>query len=340
MHVQFVPQEDKNHFNILASHPLQCWQWGEFRQNTGVKVIRLGSYEHNKLTQTIQMTLHPIPHTKWTIGYIPKSTVPGKQMLDTLREIGAQYHCIFIKMEPNIQKNDTDMKYLTSFSDIHVSAHPLFTHFSFQLDLTKTEDELLKNMQSKTRYNIRIAQKHNVVVQEDDSDEAFQHYLNLMMETTKRQRYFAHTASYHKLMWQTLKKENIAHLLTATFNQNNKTHTLVSWVLFLFNNVLYYPYGASSSLFRNVMASNAMMWETIRFGKKYHAELFDMWGSLGPNPNSQDPWYGFHRFKQGFGATLVEFLGSFDLVISPFLYHVYNNLHVLRSLFLKMKSAF
>ena len=48
-----------------------------------------------------------------------------------------------------------------------------------------------------------------------------------------------------------------------------------------------------------------------------------MWGSLGPNPDTKDPWYGFHRFKQGYGAELVEFLGSFDLIVDPTLYKIY-----------------
>jgi lipid II:glycine glycyltransferase (peptidoglycan interpeptide bridge formation enzyme) len=101
--------------------------------------------------------------------------------------------------------------------------------------------------------------------------------------------------------------------------------------------MLYYPYGASSSRFKNIMASNLMMWEAIRFGKKHGATLFDMWGSLGPNPSISDPWYGFHRFKQGYNPRLIEFIGSFDLVINPKLYKLYNLVHKAREIFLKLK---
>ena len=78
-----------------------------------------------------------------------------------------------------------------------------------------------------------------------------------------------------------------------------------------------------------------MMWETIKWGKKKGAKLFDMWGSLGPNPDTQDPWYGFHRFKEGYGGNLVEFIGSYDLVINPILYTIYTALHPIRQRFLK-----
>jgi lipid II:glycine glycyltransferase (peptidoglycan interpeptide bridge formation enzyme) len=65
-----------------------------------------------------------------------------------------------------------------------------------------------------------------------------------------------------------------------------------------------------------------MMWEVIKFGKKESLSRFDMWGSLGPNADRNDPWYGFHRFKEGYSPRLVEFIGDFDLVLKPGLYSV------------------
>jgi len=223
------------------------------------------------------------------------------------------------------------------------AAHPLFTKYTFVLDLTKSEEELLKNMHPKTRYNIKVAQKHGVKVVEDNSDRAFKTYLKLTNETTKRQKFFAHTQEYHKLMWQTLKIVNnkssivnkdklAAHLLLAKY----KKETLVAWILFTFKETLYYPYGASSNEHKETMASNLIMWEAIKFGKKLGLAKFDMWGALGPNPDPKDPWYGFHKFKQGYGGKLVEFIGSYDLVINPILYELYKIADKLRWVLLRI----
>ena len=38
--------------------------------------------------------------------------------------------------------------------------------------------------------------------------------------------------------------------------------------MFVYKNTLYYPYGASTNLYKETMASNLMMWEAIKFGKK------------------------------------------------------------------------
>ena len=83
------------------------------------------------------------------------------------------------------------------------------------------------------------------------------------------------------------------------------------------------------------MASNLMMWEAIKFGKKLGLKKFDMWGAIGPNPSKNDPWYGFHRFKEGYNPILTEFTGSYDLVINPLLYSVYKVIDKSRWYYLK-----
>jgi len=85
---------------------------------------------------------------------------------------------------------------------------------------------------------------------------------------------------------------------------------------------IFYPYGASSSEGRNLMASNLICWEVIRFGKKKGCKIFDLWGGLGPNADPNHPWYGFHRFKLGYGPELVEYIGSWDLIVSPWFYQL------------------
>ena len=86
------------------------------------------------------------------------------------------------------------------------------------------------------------------------------------------------------------------------------------------------------------MASNLMMWEAIKFGKRLGLKKFDMWGCLGPNQDKNNPWYGFHRFKEGYGPKLVEFVGSYDLVINKKLYFVYKIADKIRWSLLKLKK--
>jgi lipid II:glycine glycyltransferase (peptidoglycan interpeptide bridge formation enzyme) len=312
-----------------TDHPLQSAQWGKFREKTGVKVIQ---------NKGIQLTIHKIPHIKLNVGYFPKGKFINKDTIEILKKIGKENKCIFIQIEPNIEKDKITQKKILNL-DLVSSTRPLFTKYTFILDLTKPEEELLKNMHPKTRYNIRIAQKKGVKVEEDNSDQAFKEYLKLTKETTRRQNFYAHSEKYHRLMWETLKTRDLdtnnlsAHLFKATY----KNEVLVTWIVFVYKDAAYYPYGASSNKYREVMASNLMMWEVIRWAKKVGLKKFDMWGSLGPNPDPKDPWFGFHRFKQGYGGKLTEFIGSYDLVLDRKLYLIYNLLNKLRWIFLKLK---
>lgn len=308
--------------NII--HPLQTKAWGEFREKTGVKVV------HGK---DWQVTIHPLPHTPWTIGYFPKGPMPDKKMVEELKQIGHGNNCIFIQLEPNIEAG-TRQWALGNSLGLRPSVKPLFTKYNFILDLTKSEEELLKNMHPKTRYNIRIAEKHGVEVREETNDKGFKTYLKLYFETTRRQHYFGHTEKYHRLMWETLKEKGIARILIAYY----KKVPLTAWMLFKVGDVLYYPYGGSSVEYRNVMSNNLVAWEVIKLGKKLGCKSFDMWGALGPDADSKDPWYGFHKFKQGYGGRLVEYVGSYDLVLNPTLYWAFHLIDKLRWLLLRIRS--
>jgi len=351
MIIREVGLSEKKEFNRQALHPLGAWEWGNFREKTGVKVLRFGVFKGKKLTSSWQLTVHPLPKTNHTIIYFPKGPLPDKAMLEALEKIGKKEKAILVKLEPQVgrpikEKEPKNNKGFEKIKEFLLAngcrpGKPLFTPYTFWIDLTKKEDELLSKMKPKTRYNIRLAKRHGVKIQEDNSDKAFNVYLSLLEKTTKRQGFYAHTPSYHQKMWQTLrplstgsKQVLTAHLLTATY----KGEILVAWILFVFNGVLYYPYGASSTKHREVMASNLIMWEAVRFGKKLGLKRFDLWGCLGPNPDPKNPWYGFHHFKEGYGGDLIEFIGTYDLVLSPHLYPLYNLAESLRWKLLKLKT--
>lgn len=310
-------------------HPLQSKEWGEFREATGIKVVA---------TDSLLLTIHPVPHTPFTIGYYPKGPMPTSSMINELKRVGKENNCIFIQIEPEVEGSKNYEARIRNLGLIPAT-HPLFTRYTFVLDLTQSEDELLKGMHQKTRYNIRLAEKKGVTVKEETSDEMFESYLKLSRETTDRQKFYAHTQKYHQIMWQVLGNKKIdknkltAHLFIAEFEKE----PLVAWILFVYKDTLYYPYGASSNKHRELMASNLMMWEAIKFGKKLGLKKFDMWGALGTVPDEKDPWYGFHKFKQGYGARHVEFIGSYDLVLNPVAYKLYVIADKLRWILLRVK---
>jgi lipid II:glycine glycyltransferase (peptidoglycan interpeptide bridge formation enzyme) len=265
--------------------------------------------------------------------------MPNEDHMAALKQLSKKYNAIYIKLEPNVKKPldqpSADNKAVQFLQKYQIEeGRALFTRYTFELDLRPSEEELLEKQSSKTRYNVKLAIKTGVEVIEDTSEQGLEEYLKILAETTKRQGFYAHTPDYFRQLWESLKDSGMLHIFKAVYEKQ----TLVVWIVFIFNGVLYYPYGASSSMYREVMASNLMMWEVIRFGKKQGCQSFDMWGSLGPNPDPKSPWNGFHRFKKGYGGELVEFIGSYDLVNDYPMYKIYNLAEDLRWKFLRFKK--
>ena len=334
-----ISDNEKESYDNAVSHPLQSFAWGEFKKAMGQTVERAGIFDNEKLVSAFQVSFHKVPYTGCTVGYFPKGTIPDIEQLNALKDIAAKNKAIFIKSEPNIavpansQNNfleETD-KFLLKNGAVH--GKNLFTKYNFHIDLTPGIDELFNNLKSKTRYNTRIAMKKGVQVVEDTSDNGIETYIRLMQETTKRQKFYSHTPEYYRTMWKAIgeKPGSMMHIFHAMYNGQ----PLVSWIVFLFNKKLYYPYGASSDAFREVMASNLMMWDTIKYGCASNCDCFDLWGSLGQNPDPGNPWYGFHHFKEGYNPALMENIGTYDIVYNKFLYKSFNLADKLRWLVLR-----
>ena len=331
MIIRRVLEEEKENYNQVINHPLQSWEWGEFKEKTGMRAVRLGVFRKGKIIIGFQILFRPIPKLAYSVGHLLKSPLPNDQLIAALKELAREERAIFIKLEPDYiirrWRNLKGKPEETPFQKEKVNLEqfglkkakkPLFDPYSFILDLTKSEDELLANMHHKTRYNIRLAQKKGVMVEEKSNQEGLEIFIRLLQETLKRQKFYLHSPDYFRKMWQVLAPAGIARILIARYQEK----VLNAWMLFIWKDRIFYPYGASSSEWRNLMASNLICWEVIRFGKKKGCKIFDLWGGLGPNADPNHPWYGFHRFKLGYGPELVEYIGSWDLIVSPWFYQL------------------
>ncbi len=334
MIIRKLNEKDENNYSLIVNHPLQSWQWGKFRESLGKKTERVGMFEGSRLVGGWQVFFHSIPKTSYTVGYFPKGPAPTKEMVESLKDLARENNAIFIKLEPNeikyrwenkkggIDQSKREEK-LADYQGLGLSpaVKQLFDQHTFHLDLEKSEEDLLANMHPKTRYNIRLAAKKGVVVEVDNSNRGLAMFLSLLFsETVKRQGFYMHDEEYFRKMWSILQPKGIVHLLFA----KHKEEVLSAWMLFTYKDWLYYPYGASSSKMRNVMASNLVCWEAIKFGQKMGLKKFDMWGGLPVDADPSHPWFGFHKFKLGYGGDLIEYAGSWDLVINKPLYKLYN----------------
>ncbi len=348
MKVVVFDKVNKKVYNAKVNHPLQTFEWGEFRESNGVKVVRFGVWEKEKLVSAFQVFFHPLPKTKLTVGYFPRGEKITKLMLTEIKKVAQENKAIFVKVEPNLifktwenkkgkvgPENFKEEKFDFKKLGLVKSAKNILDPHTFILDLKKTESELMESFHSKTRYNIRLADRKGVKISEESTPTGLAIFTKLLFdETVKRQGFYMHSPEYFKRLWDNLSPSGVAKILLA----KHKGNVLAAWMLFVWGDTLHYPYGASSSSHRNLMASNLVCWEAIKIGKKLGCKQFDLWGGCPADATPAHRYYGFHRFKLGYGGDLVEMVGPWDLVVNKPLYHLYNLVEKLRWKILRLKK--
>lgn len=300
---------NREEWNSQVAHPLQSWEWGEFR----------------KLRQPIDrmngmlVVWTKIPFSPWVFGYIPMGRTLRAEDINMLSDLGIERNAIGIRIEPNevLSTKNEVLKGLRR-------GRNLFKKKTIILDLSKTEDELLKSMHPKGRYNIKVAQKHGVKVIEDDSDKAIAKYLELMfVGTAKRQKIYAHGPKYHLQMWSQLHQGHEGQApMARLFCAEYKKKTVACALIFCFKDTVYYAYGASALEHKEVMAPTLLLWEVAMWAKSAGYSNFDLWGL--------EEGTGFSRFKEQFGGEVIELVGTYDLAINRLLYPLFRLIEEVR----------
>lgn len=282
---------------------LQSWQWGQFQQNLGRQIFRL----KGEWGQALIVKYH-LPLGKSYL-YCPRGPVlrnwDDKRMVLFLAEVknlAKKEESIFLRFEPPIL--DSRFRILDSrrAADVQPSK-------TLILDLSKSEEELLAAMHYKTRYNIRLAQKHEVKIFQDNNQ--VENFLNLLHQTIKRDKFRAYPDRYyHQLL-------NLNPEFVKLYLARFKEKILTANIIIFFGDTVTYVHGASSDEYKNLMAPHLLHWEIICLAKKLGYQFYDFWGI------NEKKWPGVTRFKKSFGGQIVEYPGAFDLVLDKFWYRLY-----------------
>jgi lipid II:glycine glycyltransferase (peptidoglycan interpeptide bridge formation enzyme) len=324
---------------------LQSWRWGEFQEAAGFSVRRVLIGEHPETPHAACLLIErPLPFGERSV-YAPWGPVLAggshrwEETLRTLRTWAAEHlHPVYIRVEPKIPPTDHHRAALedAGFVLLDRAVQPMNTRI---LDVRHSEDDLLRQMHSKTRYNIRVAIRHGVRVEDRSSPEGIRTFLALAREVEGRGQFRYHPASYYETMLRVLTAGDMFHLLVAVHNGV----PLAAAIFTTFGGTFTYAHGASTSRKAHVMASHLLHWEAIRRARACGAKYYDFFGiaparittrSLGGGPagDARHPWAGITRFKKGFGGTEEHYLGIADTVLDPVKYRVYTVARGLRSL--------
>lgn len=349
---------------------LQAWLWGEFKKQAGWSPLRLALRSADAsakqpiiAAQALFRSLPRIP-LPLSVAYIPRGPVsmPGDNIKDDIggdaeeafwksvhratRKRGA----IFLKVEPNIELDETTTKATVDSKMRALGFQPsgrLQPARTIVLDIGGSEDDMLRAMKPKTRYNLRLAGRRGVVVRPAETLEDIRTFYNLLQVTGERDEFGIHTLPYYMQMWRMFGPEgsNSALVLLAEHpDEQERAEGPIGGLLALrFGREAIYMYGASANRGREHMPNYLLQWEAIKWARSQGCTIYDFWGipdapldneaEAGPETtsggeavspvNARSGLRGVYWFKKGFGGREIEYPGAYDYVYNPVAYRLW-----------------
>jgi len=303
---------------------LQSGEWGELKSAFGWEAVRV---VEDGIGAQILFRRLPLG---LSFGYIPKGPVFGKQAargnqrfwteVDTLCQ---KKHAMFLKVEQDGWE-DGDLPSILRSSSFLPSPQHIQPASTLVVDLHGSEEDIFNRMKPKTRYNIRLAGRKEVVVHPSDDIENF---YRVMGVTSQREAFHVHSQEYYRRAYELFHPVGMCELFVADF----QGRTLATVMVFGRGKQVYYFYGASSDEERNRKPTYPLQWEVIRWGRARGCEEYDMWGipdeateaADDEESEREDGLWGVYRFKRGFGGSIKRAIPPLDRVYNPLLYKLY-----------------
>lgn len=292
----------------------QSWDWADFQLGLGAKIWRLAVLDNGEILATAKFTKKPLFIGKSYFycdrGPVMKDNIFNMQifnlLIEEINKIAQSEKAIFFRFDPVY--NLSGVNGLSKTIDIQPKKTAI-------LDLSKNEEELLAAMHQKTRYNIRLAQKKGVVI-EQAGKEKFEEFWRLMEETRERDEFKLHGKEYYRQMLSL----DFIKLYFAKYEGK----VIAASIVARYGDMATYMHGGSSNNDREVMAPFLLQWTAIADAKKAGLKYYDFYGV------DENKWPGVTRFKMGFNPAVFEYSGTHDLVYNNLWYSVYKWLRIIR----------
>jgi lipid II:glycine glycyltransferase (peptidoglycan interpeptide bridge formation enzyme) len=299
---------------------LQSWNWGEFNKNTGEKIWRLGVFNNEELLTTALVI--KVDAKRGSFLFIPqgpiikssKFKVQSSKLLrllfDYLKDLAKKEKVSFVRISPILENSKENLDIFKRAGFRNAPIHMMHPELTWVLDITKNEDEIMKEMRKTHRNLIRRAKKEGVEIIQSKDEEYIEAFYNIHMETVRRHKFVPFSYNYIKNEIEAFKNDNQIEIFSAKYNNE----IISSAVIVFYGEQAFYHHGSSSSRYYKIPSSYLNLWEAIREAKKRGKKKFNFYGIVENKP--KHPWNGLSKFKKGFGGYKKELLHCQDLPLN------------------------
>jgi len=341
------PDQWNDHIeNLPGAHALQTWQWSQVKSKFGWESFPLLWRDDQDTIIAAALVLRRRISgagfaMRMSVMYAPRGPLldwsdPAlvRQVLGDLQSFARRQGAIFIKIDPDLPvgygvpgeegtahhpAGQTVQIMLSSTGWVFSDEQIQFRN-TVEVGLNEDEEALLIRMKSKTRYNIRLAERRGVTVRQGDSSDIALLY-QMYAHTAVRDDFLIRNKHYYQVVWKTFFEAGLAKPLIAEVNGQ----PVGAVIIFLFAQRAWYFYGMSLDEHREKMFTYRLQWEAMLFARSAGCHTFDMWGA--PDTfNEDDPLWGVYRFKDGFGGRVVRTIGAWDYPARPLIFRLYSQI--------------
>ncbi|HLD03369.1 MAG TPA: peptidoglycan bridge formation glycyltransferase FemA/FemB family protein [Candidatus Dojkabacteria bacterium] len=291
----------------------QSWLWGNFEQEIGKKVFRLGIFHDEVLFGVGLATLVVARRGKFL--HFRNGPVMSWQDEDLVKEIflrikdfADDLHLDFVRISPLVPSSGQEEKLLKKLHFVNCQMHDVDAEVTWVLDLDQSAEQILAGMRKHTRYSIHKAEKDGIKVIKTQDPKAIDEFWRIFKETIERQKWHAYTREYLAKEFAIFASHNSANLFLAQYQGKN----IAGSIFIYYNGVVYYHHSGSLTEYRNIPGAYLIQWESIKEAKRMGMKKYNFFG-IARTDDPKHPWHGLSFFKKGFGGREERFMHAKDL---------------------------
>ena len=248
-------------------------------------------------------------------GPVAEDAKSFKAALESLKKDAKSVNAIFIRVEP-FEANFA--KYLPKNTKKTIDLNPKETWI---LDLTGNADDVKAKLPSRLLRYHKSAEKKGIIIEKSHQPSDIKHLLKLQSALAEKKG--INTFSEKYLATELEQPFSTLYLVKYQNPESNQMEIVAAGLVFDDETTRYNLQGAQSDTGRSLHATGILTIQLILDAKEKGLKQFDFWGIAPENAPKNHPWAGFTNFKKTFAGTEFDHAGTFDLVLNPVKYKLY-----------------
>ena len=312
--------------NFITSDPtsnfLQSWDFYEFHLSRGKKIVRRIAVDK---TGKILAAYAGVVETAKRGTYL---AIAGGPLLDwtdkklvqsvfkDIKEQGTNHRCVFVRVRPQLELSE---KSLNLMKTLGLTKAPIYLSVEYAgvLDLNNSEEEIIKHASQGFRRKLRKAEKNNIELSAETSDEAIKNFCDLEELHAKRQSYVPFSRDFLTKQFNAFRKHNEVIIYTA----KKDGEILAMNFMIFYGPEASYHYGVSSELGTKYSAAPLLHLEAMTEARNRGIFRYNLWGIVDKDDTSHR-FFGVSEFKRSFGCLELKYTPAHDLVLKPTKYRL------------------